>query len=194
MKKLITNYTFSASNKQITFSDYVSGGIELERVLAVMNVTRGVILYNFADPNKGGTVASNILTLEYNTTAMANTDDLMIYYDDEDALLPISHGDALEADKDSITVYPVGKQYKRLTASGIILGQPGILTGAVVTSTTSGIIKIFDNASTNSGNVILNNWEIPVGAHVLPDFEGVLGLYMQLISGSIDITFGTLAT
>lgn len=83
MKKLITNYTFNAAAKTITFSDYST--ISLESVLLVTNVTDGIVIYNFADPNKGGTVATNVLTLEYNTASMDNTDDIQIYYDDTNA-------------------------------------------------------------------------------------------------------------
>lgn len=83
MKTLIENYTFDASAKTITFSDYAA--ISLNRVLLITNVTDGVILYNFADPATGGSVATNVLTLDYDTTAMDDTDALQIFYDDENA-------------------------------------------------------------------------------------------------------------
>lgn len=80
MKNLITNYTFNAAAKQITLLDYTS--INLESVLLVTNVTDNIIIYNFADPNKGGTVSGNTITLTYNTNSMSNTDDLQIFIDD----------------------------------------------------------------------------------------------------------------
>jgi len=80
MKILITNYSFNASAKTITFNDYAS--IDLERILLITNVTDNIIIYNFADPTKGGTVSGNVLTLTYNTTSMSNTDDLQIFYED----------------------------------------------------------------------------------------------------------------
>jgi len=80
MKKLITNYTFNPTAKTITFNDYSS--IDLERILLITNVTRNIIIYNFADPNRGGTVSGNVLTLTYDTTGMADTDKLQIFYDD----------------------------------------------------------------------------------------------------------------
>jgi hypothetical protein len=80
MKKLITNYTFNPTAKTITFNDYSS--INLERILLITNVTRNVIIYNFADPNKGGSVSNNVLTLNYDTTGMASTDKLQIFYDE----------------------------------------------------------------------------------------------------------------
>ena len=80
MKNLITNYTFNAATKQIALLDYTS--INLESVLLITNVTDNIIIYNFADPNKGGTVSGNTITLTYNTNSMSNTDDLQIFIDD----------------------------------------------------------------------------------------------------------------
>ena len=80
MKILITAYTFDASAKTITFTDY--NPVVLDSVLLITNVTDNIIIYNFADATKGGSVATNVLTLTYDTTAMADADDLMIYYDD----------------------------------------------------------------------------------------------------------------
>lgn len=77
MKTLITNYTFNASAKTITFlENYV-----LEQVLLITNVTDGIIIYNFSNPAMGGTLTNGVLTLEYDTSAMSNTDSLQIYID-----------------------------------------------------------------------------------------------------------------
>jgi hypothetical protein len=80
MKLLITNYTFNAAAKTVTFTDYTT--IALENVLLVTNVTDGIVIYQFNVPTKGGTVATNVLTLEHDTTSMDNLDDIQIYYDD----------------------------------------------------------------------------------------------------------------
>lgn len=96
MKKLITNYTFDASAKQVTFTDYAT--ISLEQVLLITNVTDNVIIYNFA--STGGTVATNVLTLDYNTTSMDDTDDLQIFYDDPNYDLPLKREDSASASGD----------------------------------------------------------------------------------------------
>ena len=89
MKKLIENYTFDKTAKTVTFTDYsVANPISLENILLVTNVTDNVIIYNFADPAFGGTVADNVLTLTFNTAAMSNSDKLQIFYDD--AVAPAS--------------------------------------------------------------------------------------------------------
>lgn len=74
MKKIIQDYTFDASAQTITASDFT----RLSEIALITNVTDNVIIYNFADPTKGGTLSGNVLTLTYNTTSMADTDDLQI--------------------------------------------------------------------------------------------------------------------
>jgi hypothetical protein len=80
MKKLIKNYTFLPNERKIIFNDYTS--IDLERVLVITNVTRNIIIYNFADPTKGGNVSGNTLILNYDTTGMDANDKLQIWYED----------------------------------------------------------------------------------------------------------------
>jgi hypothetical protein len=80
MKILVENYTFNSSTKQVTLTDYTS--ISLESVLLITNVTDNIIIYNFADPAKGGSVSGNILTLDYDTSTMSNGDALQIFIED----------------------------------------------------------------------------------------------------------------
>jgi hypothetical protein len=82
MKKQIINYTFDKTAKTVTFTDYVT--IRLDSVLVITNVTSNIIIYNFASSTLGGTVATNVLTLTYNTSSMNNTDKLQIWYWDSD--------------------------------------------------------------------------------------------------------------
>jgi hypothetical protein len=81
MKILFENYTFNAASKQITFN--TDEALTLERLLIITNVTDNIIIYNFADPNAGGTFANNVLTLNYNTTAMGNSDKLQIFIENQ---------------------------------------------------------------------------------------------------------------
>lgn len=80
MKKLITAYTFDASAQTVTLTGLTS--TLLEQVLLITNVTDNIIIYNFADATKGGSIASGVITLAYDTTSMADTDDLQIFIDD----------------------------------------------------------------------------------------------------------------
>ena len=77
MKILFEDYTFDASSKQIQFNNVVS--IKKEQLLLITNVTDNIIIYNFANPQLGGTISDNILTLNYDTTSMSDTDALQIF-------------------------------------------------------------------------------------------------------------------
>lgn len=73
------NYTFSAANKTITFSnDYI--GMSLSDVTYITNIKSGVatVIYDPFDATKGGVLNGLVLTLAYNTTSMGNTDPLQI--------------------------------------------------------------------------------------------------------------------
>ena len=85
MKIKIENYTFNKTAKTITFTDY--GSIQLDKILGVINTTTGNIIYTPIDSTLNGTVATNVLTLDYDTSSMNNTDKLLIYY--YDATAPI---------------------------------------------------------------------------------------------------------
>ena len=80
MKIKLDNYTFNPVAKTVTFTDYSS--IDLSNIILITNVTDGTIIFNFAAPSLVGTVAGNVLTLNYDTSAMSSTDSLAIYLDD----------------------------------------------------------------------------------------------------------------
>jgi len=79
MKKRITSYAFNSAARTITFTD---GNIfTLDQALLITNVTDNIIIYNFADPLLGGTMNNGVLTLDYNTTSMSDSDSLQIFID-----------------------------------------------------------------------------------------------------------------
>jgi len=86
MKKLLGtdttgSYAFDKTAKTVTFSG-LSDAITLANILLITNVTANTIIYNFADSTKGAvSFNNNILTLDYDTSAMANTDILQIFLD-----------------------------------------------------------------------------------------------------------------
>lgn len=81
MKILFEDYSFNAASKQITLN--ITDVVGLADLLVITNVTDNIIIYNFADPTKGGTIANNVLTLTYNTTGMSDTDKLQIFLDNK---------------------------------------------------------------------------------------------------------------
>ena len=81
MKKMvginIGSYAFNAVSKQITFSGITN--LIKEQILVITNVTDNIIIYAFADITKGGSLSGDILTLDYDTSAMGNSDNLQIW-------------------------------------------------------------------------------------------------------------------
>jgi len=133
MKTLLRTYTFSATAKTVTFAGEAS--ITLDQVLLITNVTRNIIIYNFADSSLGGSVSGNVLTLTYNTASgMQNTDKLQVYYDASEVIsVP---GSAVLA-----------KGYQ-------VHGSDGT-SARVISTTTSGAVNIADggNSLTVDGSV-----------------------------------------
>lgn len=78
MKQLVTTYTFDASLQTVDAASFTA----IEQILLITNVVDNVIIYNFADATKGGTLASTTLTLVFDTTTMSDTDELQIWIDD----------------------------------------------------------------------------------------------------------------
>ena len=76
MKKLITGYRFLASSRLVNFTEYgPTNPVILDNLLLITNVSKGQIIYNFADTAATGIVNSTSgFLLGYNTTSMANTD------------------------------------------------------------------------------------------------------------------------
>lgn len=79
MKKLVTDYTFNAASQEVTLNGLVAP--RLEGLLLVTNVTTAEILYNFADPDSGGSLTGNVLQLNRVTGGM-DGHQLQIFYDD----------------------------------------------------------------------------------------------------------------
>ena len=79
MKTRIQDYTFDASAQTITFDGY--DRINRDAILLIVNTTDNEIIYNLTDPAKGGSVATNVLTVRHDTTDMSDTDDLLIMYE-----------------------------------------------------------------------------------------------------------------
>lgn len=89
-KQLVGNgansYTFTASAKTVRITGITP--LAVGQILLINNATRETIIYNPFVSGKGYTAFSNgLLTLEYDTTAMADGDVLQIFYDNSDQAL-----------------------------------------------------------------------------------------------------------
>ena len=85
MKRLIENYTFNSATKQVIIID--NENITQEKLLLITNMTAGIIIYNFADSDTRGLIAGNIITLNYDTISMSDTDKLQIWVEDTNPLM-----------------------------------------------------------------------------------------------------------
>lgn len=91
MKQLVGidqgSFVFDKDAKTITFS-----GIDIvqEQILLITNTSDQILIYSFADPNIGGILVGNVLTLDYDTSSMSNTDRLQIYVDLPDTVQLVS--------------------------------------------------------------------------------------------------------
>ncbi len=140
MKKLIDNYTFTASARTIVFNDYSS--INPSGLLLITNAIDNIIIYNFASASLGGIVSGNTLTLTYNTSTMSDDDSLQIFY--EDGLLPSTADQdeqlmmvmrlLLQRTADDPIWYDMATNALRIT--GAISGSVTIASGTITAVTT----------------------------------------------------------
>jgi hypothetical protein len=72
------DYSFNKATKQITFSGAFAG-LETANITLVCNLTAGnLMIYQFNKAGYGGELSADVLTLDYDTTTMNNTDELLI--------------------------------------------------------------------------------------------------------------------
>ena len=100
-------YLFDASAREVI----IPGGIQRENLILITNVKDNKIVYNFSDPELTATtytiqtdirnVTTTRVVLAYDTTAMADDDQLQIIYDDfEETVKPAeTYNDAVNKSK-----------------------------------------------------------------------------------------------
>ena len=122
MKTLTTTYALTASPVgKVRITNYPN--ITLDQILLITNVTSNTIIYNFADPTKGGTNA--FLTIDAQTGgAMALQGDL-------------------DKDIDSVTTFDIGYGSVSNFLSGSTLGTAITGVGTQVLSANSNRITLF---------------------------------------------------
>lgn len=140
-KKLVHEYTFDASAKTIVSSDFN----RLRDIAIITNVTDGIVIYDALDSTLKGTLSGKTLTLDYDTTTMADTDELQIIMHTGTDIDRIGFAKAISngVDTDFFTL--------RQTGSGQTVNQTGgnlvITTGTTARAET--IIR--SNASYSGG-------------------------------------------
>lgn len=185
-KVRVINYTFDASAKQVTFTDI--NPIILEGVLLIVNVTDNIIIYNFADAALGGTAATNVLTLDYNTATMDDSDKLLIYYDEpvqitaiNVALASVPSHPVTNAGTFAVQAVLGAETTKVIGTINIAAAQTIAVTNADITSIKTAV-ELLDNSV--DGNYLNTNMNI-AGVDVSSG-AGVVGTGVQRITHASD--------
>ena len=100
MKQLILfTPQFNPTNKTLDFSAWPN--FDINKLYAVINVTRNQILYAPGAPNLGlSSISGSVLTLSFDTTSYSTTDTLNVYYDTSagyESNTPLESGGNLQA-------------------------------------------------------------------------------------------------
>ncbi len=154
MKILFEDYSFNAATKQITFN--TTSAIGLEQLLIITNVTDNIIIYNFADPSAGGTISNNVLTLDYNTVSMSNTDSLQIFID---SLLAPASDEMIQSLQDQTAL--LGRMVKLLEPSSRqnSSGMQQIEIGASNVALIQNALNVYNSPSGTSTGFLIANVE-----------------------------------
>lgn len=185
MKTRLTGATFDASAKTIThasFSDVTLAGIQL-----ITNVTDQIIIYNFADTAKGGTLSTDTLTLEYDTTSMSDTDELMILVEDGSASTAINDGGNTITVDGTVSVTGVSTAANQTTIIGHLDGVEGILTtidadtGVLAGTVVAGQIQV-DIAAASTDITVQDG-----GGSLTVDNNGTFAVQASLNAGTNNI-------
>lgn len=155
MKIKINNYTFNKTNKTILFKDFDI--IDLSSILAITNTTDNICIYDFQSPALGGTVSGNLLTLDYDTSLMDDTDALQIFYDDINSSVASSSDidrviTAINAEDKDVCIDMVLDAKVATAAPGIQLigitdsvGNPITETGGSLNANITNIVTVAQN-------------------------------------------------
>lgn len=87
----------------------------------------------------------------------------------------------------TIPVAPAAYPFKSISASTLIKTGPGVGVMIHVTSSTSLVIKVYDNTSAAS-TVILASLAVSAGQQIVFPAEFTTGLYIEFVSGSGALT------
>ena len=163
MKKLIENYTFNAATKQIIITD--SQNITQEKLLLITNMTDGIIIFNFADSATKGSILGNIITLNYDTTSMSDTDKLQIWVEDTNPLF-VTLTTCLACIKNVVSrfTFDVSNQLRATIVGAVTVSSGTVTTVGTVTTMTTGNIGIGDMGK--PATAILKSQEV---------FQGTIG-------------------
>jgi len=171
------SYTFNASLKTVTFAGVT---VTQKQILLIVNTTRGVIIYSPIITAKKGTLAALVLTLDFDTSAFADADDLQIFLEVQQGTQPVSLSNANGLQGTPANPYGIAI-YDNQTSSRAIVDQNGaikfgeaiilvgdVLYGQALSSSLWGSLSINGGTTTGgAGEQLLNTGTTANGEVIL---------------------------
>ena len=184
MKQLLSvdtpgSYSFDKTAKTVTFSG-LRDDITLSNILLITNVTANTIIYNFADSTKGAvSFNNNVLTLDYDTSAMANTDVLQIFLDvpsNEESLHDLLRrmNKILESNA-TVDIY----QRQKVVIDAVGLNRSGTPTELVGGIPISGTVTTTGTVTANVSNAITTQTVANSATNPYLTASNTIGLMME---------------
>jgi len=161
-------YTFNPVAKTVTISG-LSDPISIGNILVINNATANTLIYNFADSARGAvSFTNNVLTLDFDTSAMGATDELQIFLDLDNNDLEIQAvlRRLLKVLESNSTVDRWQRQKIVIEAVGNAQGTPTEAAGAIpvtgtVTAVSSGTYNVSNGiASQATPNSAVNPYTL----------------------------------
>jgi hypothetical protein len=170
-KKLLSSseYTFNANTGTVTFGDSLTG-LELQNVELITNVTTNTVIYQFNKSGFGGSLTGLILTLDYDTSAMSDTDDLQIFIE----------GDLIRSDtNESIILLRRIAQLLSPIATQDSLQRQRVTVEVMPTTTVAGTVTVAQATAANlqatvTGTVAISSGTVTVGS--ITNLAGIGGV------------------
>lgn len=154
MKILVGNeygsYSFNAAAKTITLSG-LPFSLKMEQILIITDLVTNTMIYNFADPTAGAvSVSNNIITLDYDTTSLSNSDPLQIFIEAPDPTVDFTNlmQRLLKALESSATV-DVANRQRVVVESLTGMTMPALVAGNALV----GVV----GTNVATGNTLLGN-------------------------------------
>lgn len=167
------SYTFNPGAKTVTFSD-LPQTINLSNILLITNVTKNVIIYNFADSTAGVvSFNNNVLTLTYDTSSHSASDVLQIFLD-------------VESEEENLAAL-LRRMNKLLESNAVVdlvqrqrVTVDAIRTSATATTDLAGTMPVSGTVTATIGNVITSTSQqnSPINPYSLSTSQ-VIGLMME---------------
>ncbi len=165
----IGSYVFDASEKTITFSG-ITGLSSLDQILIITNLTEKIDIYDL-DQNLG-VLSSNVLTLDYDTTLMSDTDILQIWVwldtlegfsiTDGVESVNVTSSNQLEVFQEKIKITDGTREVGITTLNEIKTSLTNLITNAIFTKITNGLYSADITESGEIKTKVTNSLESPL--------------------------------